>query len=117
MANGDPPVRRGLAAVLTVAAVIGLIVFVAIAINTYETDEYVPAVGTATASGSSGSEPSPQAAPPAVPPQAAPPVGGVATGGGGTAPASTSLALPVFGGLAALALLAAARMLWRPRAA
>ena len=56
--------------------VIGLIVFVAIAINTFDPEEYVPAVGTAAG--------------------------------------STSLALPVFGGLAALALLAAARVLWHP---
>ena len=117
MANGSPPVRRGLAAVLTVVAVIGLVVFVAIAINTYDTDEYEPAIGTAASSAPSGSEPNSQAAPSAVPPQASPPVGGVATGGGGTAAGSTSLALPVFGGLAALALLATARMLWRPRAA
>ena len=117
MANGNPPVRRGFAAVLTAVAVIGLVVFVAIAINTYETDEYQPAIGTAASSGSSGSEPSSQAAPSAEPRQASPPVGGIATGGGGTAAGNTSLALPVFGGLAALALLAAARMLWRPRGA
>lgn len=108
MANGSPVGR----AVLTVVAVIGFFVFVALAINTYHFDEYVPDIGTAAPSASSGSEPNSQAAP-----SAAPPVGGVATGGGGTAAGSASLALPVFGALGALSLLAAARMLWRPRRA
>ena len=106
MANGSPVGR----AVLTVVAVVGFFVFVAIAINTYDTGEYVPDIATAASSASSGSEANLQTAP-----SAAPPVGGVATGGGGTAPGNTSLALPVFGALGALTLLAAARMLWRPQ--
>ena len=105
---------RALAAVLTVVAVLGLFIFVAVAINTFETEEYVPAVGTAPPAAVNGAEPGSQATPP---PQASPPVGGVATGGGATAAGSTSVALPLFGGLAAVALLAAARMLWRPRGA
>ena len=108
MGNGSP-VGRGL---LTVVAVIGFFVFVALAINTYDTDEYVPDIARAAPSASSGSEPASQAAP-----SAAPPVGGVATGGGGTAADSASLALPVLGALGALTLLAATRMLWRPRGA
>ena len=111
MENGSPVGR----AILTVVAVVGFFVFVAFAINTYDTDEYEPDIARAAPAGSSGSEPSP-AAPSAAPPAVAP-VGGVATGGGGTAAESASLALPVFGALASLTLLAAARMLWRPRGA
>ena len=108
MGNGSPVGR----AILTVVAVVGFFVFVAIAINTFDTSEDVQAVRTETPSASSGLEPSSQAAP-----SAAPPVGGVATGGGGTAAGSTSLALPVFGALGALTLLAAAQRFWRPRGA
>ncbi|HWC11734.1 MAG TPA: hypothetical protein VG455_10970 [Acidimicrobiales bacterium] len=103
-----------MAAVLTVVAVLGLLIFVAVAINTFDTEEYVPAVGTAPPADVGSAAPDFDATPP---PQASPPVGGVATGGGATAAGSTSVALPVFGGLAALALLAGARMLWRPRGA
>ena len=108
---------RGLTAVLTAVAVIAFIVFVAIVIKSYDTDTDVQNVRTVTPSRQSSAAPAP-ATPPAAPAPAAPPVGGVATGGGGTTPKnSVSAALPVFGGLAALTLLAAAGIVWRERAA
>ena len=118
MANGSAAPRGGLAAVLTVLAVIGLFAFVAIAINTFDTEEDVQAARTTSApSGASEPAPAPAAPPEPTPAPAAPPVGGVATGGGGTATDGGSLALPVAGVLGALTLLAAARMVGRPREA
>ncbi len=108
MPNGS---GRGLTAVLTAVAVIGLIAFVAIAIDSYDTSEDVQVVGAAASDAVIESETSSQAAPPAAP------VGGVATGGGGTAGASGRFALSVVGGVAALALLIAARLVGRPREA
>ena len=126
MANGRDAGGGGLTAVLTIVAVVGFLVFVAIAIKTYDTEKDVKTVRTATPSGQTSSAPNRQASPPAAPapatPPAAPapatpPVGGVATGGGGTATDGSSLALPVFGGLAALTLLAGAGIVWQKRAA
>ena len=126
MANGRDAGGRGLTAVLTIVAVIGFIVFVVIVIESYDTDKEVETVRAATPSGQTSSAPNLQASPPAAPapatPPAAPapatpPVGGVATGGGGTAGDSSSFALPLFGGLAALTLLAAAGIVWQKRAA
>lgn len=116
---------RGLAAVLTAVAVIGFIVFVAIVIESYDTDTDVQSTRAVTPSGQTSAAPAPAtpsaapapATPPAAPAPATPPVGGVATGGGGTAPDNVSAALPVVGGLAALTLLAAAGVVWRQRAA
>ncbi len=105
-----------MAAFLTILAVVGLIAFVAIAINTFDTEEQVQAVDTAASSGANAPEPA-QAPPPAAQAPAAPPVGGVATGGGGTAGDGGSALLPVLGGLSALTLIAAAWMVWRPRTA
>ena len=112
VANGSGTGRSGLAAFLTAVAVIGLIAFVAIAIDSYDTGEDVQAVGAAASPAATGSGTNTQAAP-----QSAPPVGGVATGGGGTATGTRSLAGPAAGALAALTLLAAAQMVGRPRRA
>ncbi len=80
MANGSQTGGRALPAVLTAAAVIGLFVFVALAIKSFDTDDDVRAVGAAVSSGAVQAEVDLQPAP-----AASPPVGGVATGGGGTA--------------------------------
>ncbi len=112
VANGSGPRRGGLAAFLTILAVVGLIAFVAIAINTFDTEEQVQAVGPAASSQANAPEPA------QAPPPAAAPVGGVATGGGGAAAGSGSgLAAPVVGALGALTLLAVAQMVRRPRRA
>lgn len=108
--------RRGLSAVLTFLAVVGLAVFMVLVIKTYDTSDDVESVRAAGPSGLTGAEPRPQASPPPAP-AVAPPVGGVATGGGGTAQAGDSFAVPVIGALVSFALLATARTVWQPRRA
>lgn len=112
MANGSDTeagsVGRGL---LTFVAAIGLIAVVAFSITSYDPDTDVPRVQVEAGDRVSASDSSGTAL-------GAAPVGGVATGGGGTATdRGGSLALPVLGGLAALALLAAAGTVRRPRPA
>ncbi len=113
MANASGTGRSGWAAVLTAVAVIGLLAFVAIAIDSYNTEEEVQAIagGTSETNSAAAEGPSETNA-------AAAPVGGVATGGGGAAAGSGSgLAVPVVGALGALTLLAVAQMVRRPRRA
>ncbi len=111
VANGSGTPRSGLTAFLTILAVVGLIAFVAIAINTFDTEEQVQAVGPAASSEANAPEPA------QAPPSAAAPVGGVATGGGGTAGYGGNPLLPVLGGLSALSLIAATWIVRRPRTA
>ena len=113
MANGSER-GRGLAAALTALAVIGLVVVVAIAIKSYDTESDVVAAHQPAASGQESQPPAPAASPP----PAVAPLGGVATGGGGAASDhSGSVALPIFAGVAVLTLLTAAGVTWRQRLA
>ncbi len=96
---------------LTLIAVLGLIAFVAIAINSYDTErDVVAAAGSAP---SDVEAPAPDSGGTAL---ASPPVGGVATGGGGMAAArSGKAAVSVLAAVAALTFLGAAGMAWRQR--
>ena len=105
MANGT-----GVRGFLTAIAIVVLVGGTAILIESYPGDRVhddvttVPVTETAAGGRSSS---------------AAAPVGGVATGGGGTAATDTGrLALPVFGALAAIVVLAgSAGIAWRQRMA
>lgn len=113
MASGDEG-GRGFYGFLTFIAVAMLVAVVALSIRTYDRDDQAASVPVATAGQTAGDTAGDTG--PESPQIATEPVGGVATGGGGTAgDNSGSLVLPVFGGLLVLTLLAATRILWRPR--
>ncbi len=111
MANGNNG-GRGLSALLTVLAILILVVGTAVLIESYPSRGHQATSVTASAGTSSGSATSGAT-------DRVAPIGGVATGGGGMAPADgSSRALPVFGGLAAFTAVAAAALMgWRHRMA
>ena len=110
MANGNNG-GQGLSALLTALAILILVVGTAVSIRSYGSgaDQATSVTASETSPGSATSGATDRPAP----------IGGVATGGGGMAPADgSSLALLVFGGLAALTAVAAAALVgWRHRMA